>query len=128
MIQRTIKYVISESRVEELIVKFLDKNYRPDYDWGPDLFDFYKKDSERYGYLDFVINDIRAYLYLLKEDEWENNKPKTLVLQDWIGEQLTDLFGDMWKPVFVKWFEKNTNLPVEHLIVRGSYSMNWGNL
>jgi hypothetical protein len=32
----------------------------------------------------------------------------------WVYEQLDGLFGDMWKPIFIKWFEKNSGLKIRH--------------
>ena len=113
-----MKVIIRESRADELILKYLEKHYYPDYGWGPDLFDFYKKESQNFGWLEFEINDRSGYVYLSKENEVRNNKPKTLLIQPWLGETLEGLFDERWKQIFINWFQNNTNLPVEHLMVK----------
>ena len=109
-----MKYVISESRLDSLIYDYLDGHYYPDYGWGPELHDFYREDLEKYEYFDFLINDISSYEYYLTPDAGGEVPAKTLRVQPWIHEKLSDLFGDMWEPVFVKWFEDNAGLDVEH--------------
>lgn len=103
-----MKFIISESKLNSFIYDFLTRNYHGDYKWGPELHDFYRKDVSEYGYHDFMIDDISAYDYT--EDT------KTLGIQDWIHEQLDDIFGKFWEPVFVKWFEDNSGLSVEPFI------------
>lgn len=110
-----MKYLISESKLNSLIYKYLTDNFYPDYNWGPDLYDFYKKETERYGYVDFLIDDVSSYLYLLNENEKWQIPPKSLVIRSAFANKLNDLFGEFWKPVFIKWFEDNSGLDVEHL-------------
>ena len=103
-----MKYIISESKLNSLIYDFLTSNYHADYKWGPELHNFYRDDIAEYGYHDFMINDISAYDY--------SGDSKTLGIREWIHKQLDELFGDFWEPVFVKWFEDNSGLPVENLL------------
>lgn len=112
-----MKYIITESRLDNIIYDYIKSNYYPDYNWGPELHKFYKEDVKRYGYYDFLINDVSSYVYLGDANALENNEPKTLVITDKIVGELNDLFGDRWKPVFVKWFEENSGLKVDHLSV-----------
>jgi hypothetical protein len=58
-----MKYIITESKAKDIILKYLDVNIEPDYSWGPELHDFYREDVERHGNYDFVINDRLAYSY-----------------------------------------------------------------
>ena len=102
-----MKYIISESKINSLIYDFLTSNYHGDYKWGPKFHEFYRQDVSEYGYHDFMIDDISAYDY-----DGDNG---TLGIQDWVYEGLDDLFGNLWEPIFVKWFEDNSGLPVEHL-------------
>lgn len=113
-----MKYIISESKLESFIEDYLNNSYHPDYGWGPELWEFYKGESEHYGYVDLTIDDVSAYQYLYKENEWEKNLPKTLLIQPWVAEKLDDLFGNIWEPLFVNWFEKNSGLPVEHFVIK----------
>jgi hypothetical protein len=103
-----MRYIITESKLNSLIYDFLTSNYYPDYNWGPELHDFYREDVSKYGYFDFMINDGSAFDY--------SRDSKTLGIRDWVYENLDDLFGDLWEPIFVKWFENNSGLPVGDLI------------
>ena len=51
-----MKLIIPDSKVKNLITNYLDYNIHPDYNWGPDLFDFYEKDVKEYGFHVFYIN------------------------------------------------------------------------
>jgi hypothetical protein len=103
-----MKYIITESKLNSFIYDFLTSNYYPDYNWGPELHDFYREDVSKYGYFDFMINDGSAFDY--------TRDSKTLGIQDWIYKYLDDLFGKRWEPIFVKWFEDNSGLPVGDVI------------
>lgn len=104
-----MKYIISESRFSEFIYDYLTKNYHPDYNWGPELHDFYKQDVGKHGFIDFEINDRRAYAY-------RGQGRKELLVRTWVADNLDSLFGDVWRPVFIKWFEDNSGLPVKSLV------------
>jgi hypothetical protein len=104
-----MKYIITESKAEDVILKYLDRYIEPDYSWGPELHSFYRKDVKQHGSYDFVINDRLAYSY------WDGvGNDKLLEVMPWVYEQLDGLFGDMWKPIFIKWFEKNSGLKIRH--------------
>jgi len=104
-----MKYLITESKLKDVIEKFLDFHIEPDYSWGPHLHDFYREDVERHGNYDFVINDRLAYSY------WDGNgNDKFLEVMPWVYEKLDGFFGNMWKPIFIEWFEKNSGLKVRY--------------
>lgn len=102
-----MRVVITESRANDVILKYLDQHIEPDYSWGPELHEFYRDDVKRHGYYDFVINDNLAYSY------WNHDiDGNILEVMPWVYEQLDGLFGDLWEPIFIKWFEKNSGLPI----------------
>jgi hypothetical protein len=105
-----MKVIITESRLEGLIIEYLDEELSPDYEWGPELHDFYRKDVKRHGGYEFEINGDYAYSYYDDEDY-----DKTLIIIEWLSEKLTSLFGNKWEPVFIKWFEKNSGLKVKDI-------------
>ena len=108
-----MKYIISESRLDGVIYDYLSSNLEPDYGWHePRL---YKKEAHRWGYVTFDIELRPAFKYFLKPDKPSIEKPKTLLVGALIAWRLGELFGDRWEPVFVKWFDDNTELPVSHL-------------
>lgn len=99
-----MKIIISENRVNQVIRKYLDETFYPDYGW--DNPDFYQKDVKQYGSYEFQINDETAYVYY---------NTKTLEIYPWLDEKLTSLFGDKWLPVFKEWFEENSGLKVKKI-------------
>lgn len=112
-----MKFIITESKAEQVILKFLDVHVEPDYSWGPDLHNFYREDVEIHGSYDFLVNDRLAYSY------WDKNgNNKLLEVMPWVYEQLDSLFGSMWEDIFIEWFEKNSGLKVKLFV---KYDADW---
>ena len=101
-----MKFVITENKLNGLIIDYLKDFYEPDYSWGPELFDFYKKDVKNYNYVEFFIND---------EVEFTYYGTKQLEIGKKITSELNLMFGKYWVASFVKWFEDNTNLEVKEV-------------
>jgi hypothetical protein len=93
--------------LDEIIYNFLEDDYYPDYNWGPELFDFYKNDVEEYGSATFYINDSEGYVYY---------DDGTLEIMPWVCEKLNEYFNDSWYPTFKGWFEENSGLVVSRII------------
>jgi hypothetical protein len=110
---------LDEEGYDNLIYQHLTENYYPDYDWGPKLHDFYRKDVKKYGIYDFKVKDRLAYSYL---GEWDGyDYLYTLVISKWLSNQLTELFNDKWIPTFKRWFEENSGLEVRDIDMEGRY-------
>ncbi len=121
-----MKVIISENRVNQIIRKYLDETFYPDYGWAnPDV---YQKDVKQYGDLVFFINDRDSYIYYGCNagagpgDEFfagyghlNHYKCPLLSIYPRVSEELTSLFGNKWKSVFKEWFEENTKLPVAQI-------------
>ena len=121
-----MKIIISENRVNQIIRKYLDETFYPDYGWAnPDV---YQKDIKQYGDVNFFINDRDSYIYYGcnagtgPEDEFfagyghlNQYKCPLLSIYPRVSEELTSLFGNKWKSVFKEWFEENTKLPVAQI-------------
>jgi len=124
-----MKIIISENRVNQIIRKYLDDTYYPDYGWNENTrHGSYQEDVDRYGDLVFFINDLDSYIYYGcnanagPEDEFfagyghlHNYKCPLLLVYPSVGEKLTSLFGDKWLPVFKEWFEENSGLEVAQI-------------
>jgi hypothetical protein len=93
--------------LDEIIYNFLEDDYYPDYNWGPELFDFYRKEVKKHGIIDFYINDSEGYSYY---------SDGTLDIMPWVCKRLNEWFNDSWKPVFKKWFEENSGLKVKRIV------------
>jgi len=107
-----MKIIITESQLDNVVYEFLDGEYYPDYNWGPELFDFYKNDVEEYGSATFYINDSEAYYYYADG---------TLEVQPWVCKSLDIWFSYGWKIPFKKWFEKNSGLEVSAMVTNGRW-------
>ena len=121
-----MKVIISENRIDKVIRKYLDDTYYPDYGWNENTrHGSYQEDVDRYGDVVFFINDVDSYIYYGcnanagPEDEFfagyghlHNYKCPLLLIYPRVGQELTSLFGNKWKPVFKEWFEENTGLEV----------------
>ena len=104
-----MKHIITESKINQIILDYLNDNVYPDYDWGPDLYDFYRDEIRNYNSHSFPINDMEAYTFY---GEYGNHK-NVLEISEWLSDKLTALFGDNWQPVFNDWFEENSGLKID---------------
>ena len=95
------------SNLENLIYSFLQDDFYPDYDWGPELFDFYREDVEKYGSIPFYINDSEGYVYY---------DDGTLEIMPWVCKKLNEYFNDSWYSAFKDWFEEHSGLKVERIV------------
>ena len=95
------------NKLNKIIYNFLKDEYYPDYDWGPELFDFYREDVEKYGSITFYINDSEAYNYY---------DDGTLEIMPWVCERLDSWFNNAWYSVFKYWFEENSGLKVSRIV------------
>jgi hypothetical protein len=124
-----MKVIITENRIDKVIRKYLDDTYYPDYGWNENTrHGSYQEDVDRYGDLVFFINDQDSYIYYGcnanagPEDEFfagyghlHNYKCPLLLIYPRVGQELTSLFGDKWKPVFKEWFEEKSGLHVAQI-------------
>jgi hypothetical protein len=106
-----MKYIITESKYNDIVTKYLNDRIYPDYGWIPT--DEYESEINAFGYIDFYINDKRGYSYV---DGHSESNVWTLVITRRLNKELTDFFGLRWKPIFKEWFETNTGLEVGDII------------
>lgn len=106
-----MKYVIPESKINQIIYDFIKDRYYPDYNWGPELHDFYRKDVKKHGAYDFMVNDKLAYRYYGEYDGYDYLY--LLEVEEWVANELSSIFNDLWIPMFIKWFEDNSGLKVK---------------
>jgi hypothetical protein len=118
-----MKYIITEQQKEKLIdtiQKYLDSHLTP--------YDGWESPKE---YINELKNDGGEFFLFLTDSYGEgehmwysicNNQnlsePLTegtcplVALPDAKYEALNAFFGDMWKPIFLEWFNYNTKLPI----------------
>jgi hypothetical protein len=93
-----MKYLIKESQIDDIIRKYLDDNYEPDYGWAEPI--DYKDEYDQWDEIYFEINDVSRYQYV----------DGKLVIDH--SPDLDGYFGNMWKEIFRTWFEEHTGLRV----------------
>ena len=106
-VKTLLESVEGKSSLENLIYEFLNDDFYPDYNWGPELFDFYREDVKEHGLIPFYINDSEAYVYY---------DDGTLEIMPWVCEKLNEYFNDLWYSVFKSWFEENSGLKVSMMV------------
>jgi hypothetical protein len=108
--------------LDEFIYKYLKENLYPDYNWSPEdepLKQQIKRNIKSYGTQTFYIDDVDAYSYF---GEWDGYDYLSLVvINRWVIEELTSLFGDKWIPTFKRWFEDNSGLDVREIDLEGRF-------
>ena len=115
-----MKVIITESRLEKVITDYLDDLYQPDNGWSyPDV---YQVGVKHYGDLVFFINDQDSYVYygcnhlsFEKDGHLHHYNCPLLSVYPRVSERLDSTFGEIWKPIFKKWFEEHTGLEVAQL-------------
>ena len=125
-----MKVVITESRLESLIIDYLNDSYYPDYGWkGNSKSDVgYQDEVDKWGDIVFFVDDQESYIYYGcnanagPEDEFfagyghlHNYKCPLLSIYPYMSQRLDSAFGEIWKPIFKKWFEEHTGLEVAKL-------------
>ena len=110
-----MKIIITENKYEQGILDFLMSNYYPDYNWVSQY--YYKDEVEEYGSVEFNINDRGAYEY-----NRDDNGHNVLSIYGVVSEPLNNFFGYKWVPIFKKWFEENTGLEINEIIISDNLS------
>ena len=125
-----MKVVITESRLKSLIIDYLNDSYYPDYGWkGNSKSDIgYQDEVDKWGDILFFVDDRESYIYYGcnanagPEDEFfagyghlHNYECPLLSISPYMSKRLDSAFGNIWKPIFKKWFEDNTGLEVTQL-------------
>lgn len=127
-----MKYIITESKLEEIIVNYLNNMYdvndiswkyplendeeTDDWEEDPNRLHFYKGDDE-YDDRIFLWYD-KDYWNVERSDNARNFYEKSPILD---FENVNDLeilngyFGNKWVPVFKKWFEDHFGVPVKSI-------------
>ena len=109
-----MKYIISESKINSFIYDYLSQNYIPKNGWSSP--ESYSRKAINYNQ-QFINKDGDVMFVYIHTPGVEDifNKPKSVLIWYWVGEELDSLFSDLWILPFKNWFEGNTGLPVNHV-------------
>ena len=135
-----MKYIITESKLEQAIYDYLDELFSAengnteihklksldeddkDIDNAYDLVndDYYDGDNQDYLFSwtgrEFYDNEKRKN-YMSKGIKLIDLAPIVEIHDENKVRTLNSMFGEMWKPIFNKWFKDKVNLPVKTLYV-----------
>jgi|694.fasta_scaffold38640_7 hypothetical protein len=140
-----MKYIITESKLDQIIYDYLDELFTSK-DGDTELYKIPSIDEngdDHVGSYDIVNNDYyerdgdhlvtwtdKEYYesihpeYITKDEMEKQSKMCPVVeIRDFpIVRQLKGYFGDLWIPVFGRWFTDKTGLPIKTLYSNDSYS------
>ena len=119
-----MKYIITESRLEETITNYLDElfdvdniNYTVPYEYNDDTGEEYDDDTRMEFYIGDYGDDDTCFRYYFCEYFDEGSEARELCpivnVEFPYDERLNAYFGDKWVGPFKKWFYKNFDLPVK---------------
>ncbi len=124
-----MKYTITESKLNSAIYEYIDQLFHNGYNIRMEAAEDEDGDPIEYAY-DFIQeNGGFGFLftwtgkeYYEKEGNenvtsfgkrWIDYAPVVEISEDEIIDQLKGMFGDMWVPIFKKWFMDTFSLPVK---------------
>ena len=102
-----MKYIITESGLNQAIRYHLDSNFTPKDGW---------KSKEEY---ENRLKEYRQCLFNPEKSFYDfslNRKKgiKTLFIWPWSEKELRSMFDDMWEPIFRDWFRHHTGMEFDH--------------
>jgi hypothetical protein len=106
------KYTIGEGKLKEVIMNHFDSYFDV-----KNLESYTSDDEPNYASINNIKNDdfvIRWYdkeYFTNRDSKFGKLAPVVSIENEYI-DPLDSMFGDLWKPIFKEWFEKNFNLPV----------------
>ena len=127
-----MKYLITESKLNSTIYDFIDnlfhdgkkirmvKHTREDEDTLDDVevpgaYDFFYEDSDddlfTWTGREYYERPYNSSLF----DKWRELAPIVEIVDYEKVDVLNNMFGDLWRPIFIKWFEDLFSLPIKTL-------------
>lgn len=112
-----MRYILTENKLNESIYNFIDEMFNTDYinyfhpedDYGNDdpyrclfYFNDYSDEETLFRWYDKeYFNDDTEQGMILREES------PIIVVEEPFYSRLDNLFGELWMPVFLKWFNEN---------------------
>jgi hypothetical protein len=106
------KYTIGEGKLKEVIMNHFDSYFDV-----KNLESYTSDDEPNYASINNIKNDdvvIRWHdkEYFTNPDSKFGKLAPVVSIENEYIDPLDSMFGNLWKPIFKEWFEKNFNLPV----------------
>lgn len=115
--------LVNEGKMDQAIYEYIDGMYRPNFgddgrleEWGPETYKLFDAELDMLGYFVLYRNGKPSYRFF-RNKYFRDAKSNTLLILPDIENELEQLFGDRWKPIFIKWFEDGTGVKVKALSV-----------
>jgi hypothetical protein len=120
-----MKYVITESKLEQTIINYLNELFDVDnihslnpYEYDDETGEEYDDDTRVVFYIgDYEDGDNDIFKWYDCEYFYENSEPRNrcplVVIEHPYDDTLGGYFGDKWEEPFKKWFTENFDLPVK---------------
>jgi hypothetical protein len=127
-----MKYIITESRVHDLITKYFEDNFG-DLNWTNAFdYDANETDCGAIFYRDYF--DEEDYIFRFYDEcWWEKNEeleskgygikkmmdqsPMLVFENNWEYDALNGYFGDIWEPIFKDWFKKKFGFQIKTISI-----------
>lgn len=124
-----MKYIITEDqsdRIKSYVIEYLDKNLTPFKGWDPTK-EYKERLKHNDGELFLKLNVIRDFGSFEENNHmWYStcDNPDVsfydmecplIALPKGHLSALEGYFGNMWKPIFIEWFQNNTGLKLKNV-------------
>lgn len=123
-----MKYIITEDqsdRIKSYVVEYLDKNLTPFKGWVSSK-DYKRKLRENLGEIFFYLQGLDLGSFEDYNHMWystcdNQNTPMygeecpLITIPKGHLSVLEGYFGNMWKPIFIEWFQTNTGLKLKNV-------------
>ena len=120
-----MKYLITESKLEESILYYIDKlfditdiNWTHPLDYDLETGEEWDDDNRVVFYIGDYEGEDKGCFYWYSCDYFNPNSPASEIcpmvsVEVQYEKQLNAYFGDLWKEPFKKWFKEHFELPVK---------------
>lgn len=116
-----MKYIINENKLTKVIENYLDNTFDlEDLNWSSihdddgnptdDAYEFYNGD---YFDGDTVFRLYNKSYWSDENDFRVKSSPILMFERDSDYQNLNNMFGDKWKPIFINWFKKNFGFDIK---------------
>lgn len=121
-----MKYIITESKLKNIIFKFLDNRYDlENFYWNEDeFFDWDTGHNIEMIYFgeeeDFEDNYVIEYFkYPTHDGKWNDEElqylPSFRFIDDEVTKLLSNMFGNEYEPIVIEWFNDRTGLNAKNI-------------
>lgn len=116
-----MKYKITKGRIDDFIYKYINEKF-PKEDMNVVFFDelpygtvYLKKHGEN-PRIDIALTYYKPEYFEYSNPEMSEDAPYLIVQDSDFLNQMNELFGEIWHPIFEKWYGDNFKFPVNTFV------------